>query len=78
MSWFMAAIWRCMCSSRSSSDSIAGAEVVAPAVHELLEARVLALRPALEHLVELLDHLAHLGDVLRRHVTERLLHPLER
>ena len=78
MSWFMAAICCRMCSIRSSRFLTSGAEEVPPAVHELLEVRVLAAGPGLQHLVELLHHLPHLGDVLRRHLAQRLLHALER
>ena len=49
-----------------------------PAMHELLEPGILAATTRLEHLVELLHHLPHLGDVFWRHLGERLLHPLER
>jgi hypothetical protein len=47
-------------------------------MHELLEPRILAATTRLEHLIELLHHLPHIGDVVWRHLRERLLHSLER
>ena len=53
------------------------AEHVAPFVHELVEAWVLAPTLSLEHLVEVAHHLAHLLHVLGRHVGHHLAHVLE-
>ena len=52
-------------------------EEVAELLHELLEAGILALLAALEHLVERRHHVLHAGDVLGRHLLHRPAHLLE-
>ena len=52
-------------------------EVLAPALHELLEVRLATLGAVAQHLVQLLQHLAHGRHVLWSHGLHALLHALE-